>query len=377
MLPIAHALARRGHSVRIVVPPWDDPAARAGTRSIAPRVQVVTLPLPKRAPNSIAFTYGLVRNALSPLAAPDVVHVFKPIGYSGLAGLAFHALGVPWVLDVDDWEGPGGWTGVNPYSPAQKLAATFLEALLPRLAGAVTAASRTLESRAWSFGLPRRRVFYLPNGVSADKYAAWSNLVPAALLRSDGVPTLLLYTRFAEFPYTWPLDILKHVLEEHPAARLLVVGSGFFGEEAKLRAEAAQHGLQDHITITGRVPEADLPAYLSLGDVALYPMSDNLINRAKSPVKLLEPMVMGLPIVAHRVGQVTEFLGDTGVLVPPGDVRGMAMAASALLSNPERRKRLGESARQRVWAEFNWEKLGGVAEEAYRRLATVNTMFSA
>jgi hypothetical protein len=162
-----------------------------------------------------------------------VVHVFKPIGYSGLAGLALHALGVPWVLDVDDWEGPGGWTGVNPYSPAQKLAATLLEALLPRLAGAVTAASRTLESRAWGFGLPRSRVFYLPNGVSADKYASWSNPAPFAPLHSDGAPTLLLYTRFAEFPYTWPLDILKHVLEEHPTARLLVVGSGFFGEEAK------------------------------------------------------------------------------------------------------------------------------------------------
>jgi glycosyltransferase involved in cell wall biosynthesis len=113
------------------------------------------------------------------------------------------------------------------------------------------------------------------------------------------------------------------------------------------------------------VPEADLPAYLSLGDVALYPMSDNLINRAKSPVKLLEPMVMGLPIVAHRVGQVVEFLGDTGVLVQPGDVRGMAEAASALLGDPGRQKRLGERARQRVWAEFNWEKLSGVAEEAY------------
>jgi glycosyltransferase involved in cell wall biosynthesis len=369
MVPLALALAGRGHSVRIVVPPWDDPSARAGTRSIAPNVQVVTLPLSKRVPNSVALTYGLVRGAMSPLAAPDVVHVFKPIGYSGLAGLALHVLGVPWVLDVDDWEGPGGWTGANPYSPAQKLAATFLEALLPRLAGAITAASRTLESRAWSFGLPRSRVFYLPNGVSADKYAAWSNPAPFAPLRPDGAPTLLLYTRFAEFPYTWSLDILKHVLEEHTAARLLVVGSGFFGEEAKLRAEAAQLGLQDHVTITGRVPEADLPAYLSLGDVALYPMSDNLINRAKSPVKLLEPMVMGLPIVAHRVGQVAEFLGDTGVLVQPGDVRGMAVAASALLSNPERRKRLGESARQRVWAEFNWEKLSGVAEQAYMRVA--------
>src|SRR5207253_5999117 len=105
----------------------------------------------------------------------EVAHVFKPVGYSGLAGLALAALRVPWALDVDDWEGAGGWAGVNPYSPARKLAVTLQEALLPRLAGAVTAASTTLEARAWGFGLPRRRVYYMPNGVWRDKYGRWAD----------------------------------------------------------------------------------------------------------------------------------------------------------------------------------------------------------
>jgi glycosyltransferase involved in cell wall biosynthesis len=301
----------------------------------------------------------------------DVVHVFKPIGYSGLAALALQALRVPWVLDVDDWEGPGGWAEVNPYSPAQKLAATLLEAMLPRMAGAVTAASRTLEARAWSFGLPRQRVFYMPNGVSRAKYASWAigahHDVPLRQRYNlEDSPIILLYTRFAEFPYWWPLDVLKYVLREHPSAKLLVVGSGFFGEEHKLRAEAARMGIADHVVITGRVAEADLPAHLALADVALYPMTDNLITRAKSPVKVLEPMVMGLPIVAHKVGQAAEFIGDAGVLAQPGDLRGMADAVSALLKDEATRKRLGEMVRQRVWAEFNWERLSTMAERAYR-----------
>src|SRR5437868_10870490 len=71
MLPLAHALAKRGHEVRVVIPPWDDPTAQEAGQShaIVERtggVQVVTLPLPRRAPRTIALTYGLVREAIRP-----------------------------------------------------------------------------------------------------------------------------------------------------------------------------------------------------------------------------------------------------------------------------------------------------------------------
>ncbi|MBF6614840.1 MAG: glycosyltransferase, partial [Chloroflexi bacterium] len=272
MLPLAHALAQRGHMVRVVIPPWDDPNASSyGESNIASLrraedgrlsgVHIVVLPLPGRLPKSIALTGGLVRAALRPTGhadtsfesreyaeavrklttfRADVAHVFKPIGYSGLAGLVLQALRVPWVLDTDDWEGPGGWADVNPYSLPEKAAVTLLEAMLPRMAGAVTAASHTLQGRAWGFGLPRSRVFYMPNGIWHEKYAAWIEPVGEAtkqkFKRIHGLqdsPVILLYTRFAEFPWRWPLDLLRDVLREQPRAKLLVVGGGFFGEENK------------------------------------------------------------------------------------------------------------------------------------------------
>jgi len=45
-------------------------------------------------------------------------------------------------------------------------------------------------------------------------------------------------------------------------------------------------GLPSGVITVGHVPEAQLPSYLALADLALYPMQDNLINRAKSPVKV-------------------------------------------------------------------------------------------
>ncbi|HEX8220382.1 MAG TPA: glycosyltransferase family 4 protein [Chloroflexia bacterium] len=395
MMPLAGALAERGHHVRVVVPPWDDPSAQPGlTGGFAGAgpgegpgwLEVNTLAISKRGPQSLKLTGAMLRAALyraphqpvhranrAALVSnfqPDVVHVFKPVGYSGLSAFALSALRVPWVLDVDDWEGPGGWADVNPYSPAQKLSIVMMEALLPRLAGTVTTASRALEARTWDMGLTRRRVFYLPNGVSHSKYANWHPAPESPAYPHDNTgerrPILLLYSRLAEFPWRWPLEVLARVKRSHPDARLLVVGGGFFGEEKQLQAEAVAMGLGESVTVLGRVPEERLPAVLSAGDVALYPMEDTLLNRAKSPVKLLEPMVMSLPIVAHRVGQAPEFLGDAGVLVEAGDLEAMSEAAAALLSDAERRRRLGEQARERVWAELNWERLSGVAERAYQ-----------
>jgi glycosyltransferase involved in cell wall biosynthesis len=388
MLPLAHALVERGHTVRIVIPPWDDPTARPGTTTIS-GVEVITLPLPARLPNTLALTYDLLRHALartsttphSALRTPhstDVVHVFKPVGYSGLAGFTLSAMRVPWVLDVDDWEGPGGFSDKNPYSLPERLSITAMEALLPRMAGALTAASHTLEARAWSMGLPRCRVAYMPNGVSHDRYDSWSayshnsptthSPLTGAIRNQYNLhngPIILLYTRFAEFPYRWPLHILKRILSDHPTATLLIVGSGFFHEEEKLRADAARMGLTPHLAITGRVPEAALPAFLSLADVAIYPMADTLLNRAKSPVKVIEPMLLDIPIVAHRVGQAAEFVGDAGVLIEPGNLEAMALAVSALLKDPSRRAHLGAKAEQRVWTHFNWRTLSAAAERMY------------
>jgi glycosyltransferase involved in cell wall biosynthesis len=418
MVPLAQALARRGHMVRVIIPPWDDPAAQSaahkGDTGMAivestmedgrvAGVHTVTLGLPSRVPNSVALTYGLVRQALAPSAsvgapieneAPrsalqalstfraEVAHVFKPVGYSGLAGPALGALGVPWVLDVDDWEGAGGFSDRNSYSMPERASVFLMEALLPRLASGVTAASHTLQARAWNMGIPRERVGYMPNGVWRDRYKAWSRYsrntqplgeagsgLPAAIREQYGLQqgqVVLLYTRFAEFHYSWPLNILRQVLAVHPDVKLLVVGSGFFNEEEKLRAEAERMGLGSRVAITGRVPEEHLPAYLSAGTVAIYPMADTLLNRAKSPVKVLEPMLIGLPLVAHRVGQAAEFVGDVGVLVEPGNLDEMARAVSSLLSDPHRREVLGAMAEQRVWSCFNWESLSGVAERMYR-----------
>ena len=166
-----------------------------------------------------------------------------------------------------------------------------------------------------------------------------------AQLGLDGGPVVLLYTRFDVFPVGWVVEIMKQVLVEHPSARLLVVGRGFEGEEVDLWDLAGRAGIEDSIVMAGYVSGDRLPEYLSLGDVCVYPMEDTLLNRAKSPVKVLEPMVLGLPMVAHRVGEVAQFVGDAGVQVAAGDVEGMGREVARLLGD--------------VGSGFDWESWHG------------------
>jgi glycosyltransferase involved in cell wall biosynthesis len=88
---------------------------------------------------------------------------------------------------------------------------------------------------------------------------------------------------------------------------------------------------------------------------ALYAAADvfALPTRADAvPWAVLEAMAAGLPVLASDVGAVGELLGGCGELVSPGDVDGLASALRRL-EDPERRRRLGEAARERVCEHYD------------------------
>lgn len=370
MLPLAQALVGRGHAVSIVAPPVQNPQD-AGSRAVYGGVPVTHTPVP-----ALAGPAGVVQQAAMLLAAalrdrPEVLHLFKPKGFGGLAALLARAVrpDLPLVVDTDDWEGWGGWNDLLPYPRAAKSLFAWQERDLPRRAAAVTVASRALQTQVWGFGVPPEHVFYIPNGVASSEFNGLNselNMEASQNLKLKA-QTLLLYTRFWEFDVRDVVAALVGVVAASPSARLLLVGRGERGEERELLRLAGRAGVASAIDYRGWVEPEQIPALLASADIALAPMDDTLINRARGLAKLLELMAAGLPIVASSVGQAAEYIehGRSGLLVPPGDSGALARGALALLADRPLRDRLGRAARERVARQYAWERLAPRAERAY------------
>ena len=87
VLPLARELARRGHTVAVFVPPYDSPED-SGRRWVDESVDVINIALPGLGQGGAAWHLWLGWRLFRAVRAwrPDVAHVFKPKGPSGLAG---------------------------------------------------------------------------------------------------------------------------------------------------------------------------------------------------------------------------------------------------------------------------------------------------
>ena len=141
------------------------------------------------------------------------------------------------------------------------------------------------------------------------------------------------------------LRAFARVRDEHPDARLAILGSGPL--EAETRGLAASLRLADAVTLPGRTEIRD---WLERADVFVHTSRWEGFG-----IVLLEAMLAGLPVVATRVSAVPEVVaeGETGTLVEAGDVEAVARELAGLLGDPERRRRLGEAGRARARIEFS------------------------
>ncbi len=141
-----------------------------------------------------------------------------------------------------------------------------------------------------------------------------------------------------------------------PGVRFLVVGKGRQGEEEQLLEASRRLGFAESLIMAGWVEPGEIPDYLAAADVAIYPLDDTLVNRAKCPAKLTEIIRAGIPVVADAVGQAAEYVEDgvSGVLCDPDDPERMAAEVESLLQNADLRKKLGAEGSRRLTANFNW-----------------------
>jgi glycosyltransferase involved in cell wall biosynthesis len=155
------------------------------------------------------------------------------------------------------------------------------------------------------------------------------------------------------------LDLLLEVIAElvhrrgRRDCRFVLIGDGECLDE--LRTQASELGLDPWVSFPGWLPEAEVFAHLAVADLGL----DTSLQVEVSPVKVLEYLAFGLPVVAFDLPETATLARDAGVLVPPGDVGRFADEVAALLDHPARRAELGRVGRGRLRTELCWERQAG------------------
>jgi glycosyltransferase involved in cell wall biosynthesis len=157
------------------------------------------------------------------------------------------------------------------------------------------------------------------------------------------------------------LRALGTLAPHRPTLRFVVVGDG--PERDRLERLAGDLGVTT--LFLGQRPNDEVPDLLAAMDVLV------LSSRFEGmPLAVLEWMAAGKAIVASRVGGIPSILEheQEALLVPPRDHAAFAQEIGRLLDSPSERRRLGEAAQRRQWAEFRFERTLDLLESLYERL---------
>src|SRR3989441_2124444 len=147
-----------------------------------------------------------------------------------------------------------------------------------------------------------------------------------------------------------------------------LVGGGTSLEEMK--ALAAELGIADFVTFTGRVPDGELLAMLNTADICVNPDIPNDMNDKSTMNKIMEYMALGKPIVQFDLVEGRHSAQRASLYARRNDASDLAAKIVELLDDPARRAEMGEFGRRRVENELEWQ------HEAPKLLAAYDALWS-
>lgn len=232
-------------------------------------------------------------------------------------------------------------------------AALRMESWICRHAARTIVVSTPLKRYLESIGVPEGKCIVMPNGVDPDRFTPRTK--DAALLDALSISRDGFVVGFTGVLRPWHgLDLLLEAFasmaKKGHQAFLLIVGDG--PHRKPLEKRAAELGLGRALCITGRVPHAKVPEYVSLFDVAVSPRA----TFYASPMKVIEYMALGKPVVVPATPNFLDIIDDRaeGIAFEDGNATALEQALVCLCQEPELRRQLGVRARQKVERRLNW-----------------------
>jgi mannosyltransferase len=257
-----------------------------------------------------------------------------------------------------------GWPFALVFTSAGQRRHTWLTRFLIARMDAVIATS------ALSASFVQRPTTVIHHGIDPQAYRPPPDR--AAALAASGVPGRYAIGCFGRVRAQKGTDVfvaaMCRLLPRHPDWCAVIVGpitpdQQAFADELQGQVDAA--GLRARLRILGELPIDQVPPWYQR--ISIYAFTS---RNEGFGLTLLEAMAAENAVVAARAGAAEVVIrdGDTGVLVPPGDVDALTAALEPLLGDPAEAAAMGGRARRRVLAEFSVDAEAEKIVEVYRRV---------
>lgn len=371
--PLAKELTKRGHKVSIIALHHNLKAldkksfVKDGVRvSYVGQMLVRKVGSRKYYYNKIklvqVFLNSVIKMFVKGLSSDeDVICLFKPQPVNGLPAVMLKFLKrKPLVLDCDDYEAEAvKLTGL------QKKIFILFEDNIPKIADVITANTRFIEKRNKRVTKSRKRIFYIPNGVEEERFNKINNKKIEKLKKKLKLKNkkVIIYFGSISASSGHPLNLLieafKIVNKRIKNSVLLIVGGGPDLPELMKRIK---EGKIRNIILTKHVAPEDVPEYVKLAHVSVDPVYDNLACRARSPLKIFESMILGVPVVSSDVGDRKVIIGKAGLLAETKP-ESLASAMIKILSNANMAKSMSKEAKK-IAKKYYWSRLADSFEMA-------------
>jgi len=288
----------------------------------------------------------------------ELIHAHTP-SLNGLPAIwAGRRLGLPVVYEMRTfWEDAAVNNGSFAEGSLRYRVSRAIETMAIRRAYRVIAICQGIKSEVVSRGIAPAQIALVPNGVDAGWLEPHTRAAGLAAELGLGEGPVFGYigsfSRYEGLPFL--IEAMPELLARFPGARLLLVGGG--RDEDAIRAAAQRLG--PAVIMPGRVPQERARDFYSLLDVLVLPRRRIRLTELVTPLKPLEGMAMGIPVLASDIGGHAEMVsdGETGLLFKAESPDSLVDQAGRLAREPNLRTQLRTSARRWVETERTWERI--------------------